>query len=120
EDDIRPAASSTRQKTIDGLLWWLAVPRTEETAFAERMLTKERFPYRALTQTRELAIGGIMLDLGANIGRTSIPRAIAGDATAVYCAEPDPLNFACLFRNVVDNGLQGLVLPDNVAITDNS
>jgi FkbM family methyltransferase len=59
-----------------------------------------------------------MLDLGANIGRMAIPRVVLGDVTAAYCAEPDPLNFACLVRTVVDNGLQGLVLPDQTAIGD--
>ena len=46
----------------------------------------------------------------------SIPRVILGDIAQAYCAEPDPLNYAALVRNVVDNGLSGLVLPDNVAI----
>jgi FkbM family methyltransferase len=41
---------------------------------------------------------------------------VLGDAEAVYCAEPNPLNYACLVRNVRDNGLQGLVMPDRVAI----
>jgi FkbM family methyltransferase len=41
---------------------------------------------------------------------------VLGDAMAVYCAEPDPLNYACLVRNVRDNYLTGLVLPDHLAI----
>ena len=57
-----------------------------------------------------------MIDIGANIGRMSIPRVILGDATAAYCAEPDPLNYSCLVRTVRDNRLAGLVLPDQVAI----
>jgi FkbM family methyltransferase len=97
--------------------WWGAAPRPEAETFNDRIVAKEGFPYRAITQTRDLAIGGIMLDLGANIGRTAIPRVIAGDVTVAYCAEPDPLNFVCLYRNAIDNGLRGLVLPDQVAIT---
>jgi FkbM family methyltransferase len=46
----------------------------------------------------------------------SIPRLILGDVQLVYCAEPEPLNYACLVRNVVDNGFRGLVMPDRVAI----
>jgi FkbM family methyltransferase len=34
----------------------------------------------------------------------------------VYCAEPDLQNYQCLTRNVRDNELRGLVLPDRVAI----
>lgn len=117
EADIHPAPASAREIAINGVRWWVAAPRPNAEAFNERIVAKENFPYRHITQTRDLAIGGIMLDLGANIGRTAIPRVIAGDVTAVYCAEPDPLNFLCLYRNAVDNGLQGLVLPDQVAIT---
>ena len=79
-------------------------------------MRKQKFPYRGIAQTRELAMGGIMLDLGGNTGRMSMPRVILGDATAAYCAEPDPLNYECLVRNTLENGLNGLVLPDNVAI----
>jgi FkbM family methyltransferase len=57
-----------------------------------------------------------MIDIGANTGRMSIPRVVLGDVTASYCVEPDPLNYACLVRNVRDNQMQGLVLPDRVAI----
>lgn len=79
-------------------------------------MRKQKFPYRAIVQTRDLAMGGVMLDLGANTGRMSIPRAVLGDVSAIYCAEPDPVNYACLVRNIVDNGLTGLVMPDNLAV----
>jgi FkbM family methyltransferase len=45
-----------------------------------------------------------------------IPRVIFGDVTAAYCAEPDPVNYTCLVRNVRDNHLTGLILPDQLAI----
>ena len=72
--------------------------------------------YRNITQTREFSVGPILLDIGANIGLMSIPRVILGDVERAYCAEPDPLNFAALVRNIASNGLRGLVLPDQVAI----
>ena len=103
---------------VRGLNWWMPVVRPQPEGPAERWIEKQRFPYRALTQTRELAIGGIMLDIGANVGRMSIPRVVLGDVVAAYCAEPDPLNYACLVGNIVDNGLQGLLLPDRLAIAD--
>jgi FkbM family methyltransferase len=59
-----------------------------------------------------------MIDIGANIGTTSIPRVVLGDFGWVYAIEPDPANYACLLHNVVINGLRGLVLPDRVAIGD--
>jgi FkbM family methyltransferase len=41
---------------------------------------------------------------------------VLGDFTAVYAAEPNTENFQCLVGNVVDNHLEGRVLPDRVAI----
>jgi FkbM family methyltransferase len=84
----------------------------------ERAARTERqgFPYRVLLQTREVAVGGVMLDLGGNIGRTSVVRALLGDVTAVYAAEPEPANYAALVQNVLTHGMRGLVLPDQVAI----
>jgi FkbM family methyltransferase len=101
---------------LQGLTWWVPVPPSLIGATRDRFLAKQRFPYRNITQAREFAIGPILLDIGANTGRMSIPRVILGDIAQAYCAEPDPLNYAALVRNVADNGLSGLVLPDNVAI----
>ena len=103
---------------VDGLHWWMPIvhPRAEGPTPAS--IRKQTIPYLAITQTRELAVGGVMLDLGANLGRMSIPRVVFGDVTAAYCAEPDPLNYACLVGNIVDNGLAGMLLPDRVAVGD--
>jgi len=102
--------------TIQGLTWWVPVPVSLRGEARDRFLAKQRFPYRNITQTREFSMGPIMLDIGANIGRMSIPRVILGDFERAYCAEPDPLNFAALVRNVAANGLCGLVLPEQMAI----
>jgi FkbM family methyltransferase len=102
---------------LDGLAW--RVPfRIGESSLGQAWIDKQRLPYHGVLQTRDAAGGGIMLDVGANIGRMSIPRVILGDVTRAYCAEPDPVTFACLARNVIDNGLRGLVLPDQTAIGD--
>jgi FkbM family methyltransferase len=103
--------------TLEGLTWWEPAGRgaaSRETRPAE----ERRLPYHGILQTREVVSGGIMLDLGANVGRMAIPRVILGDVAIAYCAEPDPVTYACLARNVVDNGLRGLVLPDQTAIGD--
>lgn len=104
--------------TIQGLSWTVPVMRQGDEQPDSLWMRKQKFPYRAIVQTRELGMGGVMLDLGANTGRMSIPRAILGDVSAVYCAEPDPVNYVCLVRNVIDNGLGGLVMPDNLAVGD--
>ena len=104
--------------SVGDLKWWMPMVTPQAGGPSAAWIAKQRFPYRALTQTRELAIGGIMLDIGAHIGRMSIPRIVLGDIGAAYCAEPDPLNYACLVGNIVDNGLNGLLMPDWLAIGD--
>jgi FkbM family methyltransferase len=114
----RPASATPqiRRMTVDGLQWSAPLMRPDDDAAVARYLAQQDFPYRTITQTREVAVGGTMIDIGANVGRMSIPRVILGDVTAAYCAEPDPLNYACLVANVTDNHLTGLVMPDRVAI----
>ena len=113
----RPAAADLQHRIeLDGLTWWVPVAATADPASIARVVSHQDFPYRVIVQTREVSIGGIMLDIGSNVGRMSIPRVILGDVRAAYCAEPEPLNYACLVRNVRDNGLAGLVLPDRVAV----
>jgi FkbM family methyltransferase len=114
--DDRTALAGMQRITVDGLPWWVPLMRPDDPALVERALRHQDFPYRVIAQTRELAIGGAMIDVGANVGRMSIPRVILGDATLAYCAEPDPLNYACLVRNVRDNRLAGLVLAERIAI----
>jgi FkbM family methyltransferase len=101
---------------VQGFRWTVPVPPTLTDAARDRFVAKQRFPYRGITQTREFSVGPILLDIGANIGRMSIPRVVLGDFERAYCAEPDPLNYAALVRNVAANGLRGLVLPDQTAI----
>jgi FkbM family methyltransferase len=114
--DADPRTRETRVIELDSLRWWVPLARPDDPVLIERALGHQDFPYRVLTQTRELALGGLMIDIGANIGRMCVPRVILGDVTAAYCAEPDSLNYTCLVRNVRDNRLEGLVLPDQVAI----
>jgi FkbM family methyltransferase len=110
-------APTARKLECEGLSWWVPGRRKREQA-APAAVPRQRFPYRTILQTRGVAVGGIMLDLGANVGRMAVPRVILGDALVVYCAEPDPVTYACLARNVIENGLRGLVLPDQTAIGD--
>jgi FkbM family methyltransferase len=108
---------AVHRMTLEGLTWWIPVKRPDAGP-SPASIQKQRFPYQGILRSRELAMGGVMLDLGANIGRMAIPRVVLGDVTAAYCAEPDPVTFACLAANVIDNGLRGLVLPDQTAIGD--
>jgi FkbM family methyltransferase len=115
-----PMPSTFRQVSILGLKWSLPPDRGPASRLTERMLREDWLPLGDVLQTREVTGGGVMLDIGANIGTTSIPRIMLGDAAVVYAAEPEPANFSCLVRNIVDNGVRGVVLPDQVAIDDRS
>ena len=113
-----PINPTFRQVSILGLNWSLPPDRGPTSRLTERMLHEDWLPLADLLQTREVSGGGVMLDIGANVGTTSVPRVILGDAALVYAAEPEPENFSCLVRNIVDNGVRGVVLPDQVAIDD--
>jgi FkbM family methyltransferase len=110
--DRATLSEGVARTVIDGFRWCSPLP------VGDKEPEPEGFPCRGILQTRELAIGGVMLDIGANTGMMSIPRVVLGDVTMAYCCEPDPLTFACLVANVVDNGLRGAVLPDQTAIGD--
>ena len=109
-------AANIRRITVDSLTWSVPLLAPNDPDAVARYIGHQDFPYRAITQTREMCIGGAMIDIGANVGRMSIPRVALGDATIAYCVEPDPLNYACLVRNIQDNGLAGLALPDRLAV----
>ena len=115
-DDTEAFGAHACPTTIDSLKWWVPLTTPDDPVLVERYMAHQNFPYRVIAQTREASIGGTMIDIGANIGRMAIPRVILGDVMRVYCAEPDPLNYACLVRNVRDNQLSGLALPDQLAI----
>jgi FkbM family methyltransferase len=99
-----------------GVSWWVPADSRTPGRLADRILRGD-LQLNHILRTREGISNGTMLDIGANVGLTSVTRAILGDAAVVYAAEPAPENFACLVRTVIDNGLQGTVLPDRVAIS---
>jgi FkbM family methyltransferase len=105
---------------LAGLTWWVPHEADDTEGIAHRLGARRRLPLAEILATRELAVGRAMIDIGANVGTTSIPRALLGDFNWVYAIEPDPLNYACLVRNIVSNGVRGLVLPDRVAIGDSN
>jgi FkbM family methyltransferase len=101
---------------IAGLTWTIPADRGEAGTLSHRMKTDRWLPLDRILQVRQFTAGGTMLDIGANIGTTAIPRVVLGDCLRVYAAEPHPENFACLVGNVLENGLDGYVLPSRVAI----
>ena len=116
--DARDSTSVDEIDIVDTHGLRLALPRaTSSTGFGSR-LREGWLPWRDILSQRELGVGTVMIDVGANIGTTSIVRVILGDVQRVYAIEPEATNFNCLVRNVVGNGLQGFVLPDACAISN--
>ena len=115
---IAGSLPASEEVTIAGLFWRVPADARRPGRLADRVVKDGWLPLADLLRTREAITSGVMLDIGANIGLTSIPRAVLGDADVVYAAEPDPDNFACLVANTIANGLRGIVLPDRVAVGD--
>jgi FkbM family methyltransferase len=104
--DDTPLSESDVLVNIDHVPLW--VPATH--------VRKVKLPWALIQKVRAVAVGGVMLDIGANIGQTCVPRILLGDFHAIYAAEPEPANYARLKATVAANRMQGFVLPDRVAI----
>src|SRR5688572_12961267 len=102
---------------ISGLTVWVPDDAGGAGSLSARILKGRWLPVDDIARVRRLVVGGTMLDIGANVGTTAIPRLALGDFNVVYAAEPHPANYECLVTNVVRNGLEGRLLPDRVAIT---
>ena len=78
-------------------------------------------PFYALTRRRpDLFRGGHVLDVGANIGYTSVVFAGAIDpAFRVYSFEPEPFNFQLLGRAAASRRAQGRIVPVQAAAGEN-
>ena len=118
-DDDRPAVRDVPANVdtvrIAGLVWWVPADDRKPGSLSDRLLHRE-LPLAEILRTRPFARGGVMIDIGANVGTTSIPRLLLGDVERVYGVEPDPANYACLQRTIADNGLTAHVVIDRVAL----
>lgn len=112
------ALTGVRQATAGGLSWSLPVDRDEPGTLSHRIIHEGWLPLDDIAAVRPFARGEAMLDIGANVGTTSIPRAVLGDFDRIYAAEPEPDNYRCLVANVRANGVAGRVCPDRVAVSN--
>lgn len=63
----------------------------------------------ALIQQQKAKKGGVLLDIGANIGTICIPLVLDGSYDRAIAFEPDPRNFRLLEKNIAQNGLQSKI-----------
>lgn len=69
--------------------------------------------------TKLVKPGSIVLDVGANIGFWTVPLAqAAGSSGVVHSFEPLPSNHARLLRNISLNGMDGIVRPHKLGLSD--
>jgi len=106
----------TRTVTIGGLRWSIPPDPGNTGSLSRRIVEHGWLPLEDIAFVRQFVVGGVMLDVGANVGTTSITRVVLGDFALAYCAEPNAANYQCLVGNVIDNGLRGRILPDRIAI----
>jgi FkbM family methyltransferase len=111
----RPEAA--RQVSMAGLSFAVPADTGDPGSLSGRILGGW-LPLQDLARVRPYIVGGVMLDIGANVGTTCIPRVVLGDFSTAYAAEPDEANYRCLVGNIVDNGLTSCVIADRAAIAD--
>jgi FkbM family methyltransferase len=61
---------------------------------------------------------GVVFNVGTNIGNNAIYWAVKANTSRVYAFEPIPFTFSLLKRNIELNGLEGKLIPINVAVGD--
>jgi FkbM family methyltransferase len=112
--------SHTIPVEIAGVTWRLPNDAATHGSLSRRITDRGWLPFDDIFRVRRLVVGGGMLDIGANIGTTAIPRALLHDFSVIYAAEPDPDNYACLVANVLAHGLGGAILPDQLALSSST
>jgi FkbM family methyltransferase len=81
------------------------------------LLTKEEGTCKRIRET--VRPGEVFYDVGANIGiYTIMAGRQVGAGGQVLAFEPHSPTFACLLKNIMANGLEGIVSPCNFALSD--
>lgn len=84
----------------------------EQDKFVSRRIREEGIwePYETALLIRALKRGGVLVDVGANIGYFCVLGAsIVGPEGAVFAFEPDPNNCALLRQSAALNGLSSII-----------
>ena len=115
EGPAAPAMTDVAVCDVDGLRWRLPHP---DTGLSQRILQDRVLPTSfEIRDGHSLGVHGhTMIDVGANIGTSTIPRIRQGHFQHAYVVEPEALDFRCLVHNIFANSVEGQVFPDNRAI----
>jgi hypothetical protein len=108
------AAEDAPRVKVGGVEWCL--PPLEETGMPAKPSLERCLPLDDLAASRQFAVGGVMLDIDAGFGQTSIPRALLGDFHRIHAAEGRDAWYRCLAANVTASRVRGVVRPDHLSI----
>jgi FkbM family methyltransferase len=92
---------------IEGVIYY--VPDAAQDTLFDRLIHRRQWPRDTLGYLLPFAHGEIMLDIGANVGTTLLPRAVLGVFRHIHAFEPEPKNFACLTRAIEENNMSSVV-----------
>jgi FkbM family methyltransferase len=81
-----------------------------------RQATAAKEPFTVTWLEESLRDGGVLYDIGANVGGYSLIAAAQGDAVRVVAFEPAYKNYAAICDNVVVNGFADRVVPVPLAL----
>jgi FkbM family methyltransferase len=95
----------------------LAITSRAEHAYRVHACARE--PETVAWIERELRPNDVLFDVGANVGAYALVAAMqAGGNARVFAFEPAFATFAALCRNVALNGCEGVIVPLNLALSD--
>jgi FkbM family methyltransferase len=94
---------------VDGMTLYVPELADRNDSLFERVVKHRSWPVDTLGHLLPFAHGDIMLDIGANIGTTSLPRALFGIFQHIHAFEPEPRNFTCLSKSIAANGLENRI-----------
>ncbi len=102
---------------VDGMTFFAPELESEaEDKFLHRLLVKRKWPAESIAALLPVTKAGDMIDLGANVGLTSIPRAVLGHFHRIHAFEPEPRNFTCLAAGAKASGVDGKVVCHEAAV----
>lgn len=99
---------------VSGDLGLIEGHRDDTAVFSRYLIERTWSPALLGTVTPLLANGGTYVDVGANIGLTTIPIASSTPARCI-AFEPDPESFRFLRKNLITNGIES-VEAHNIAL----
>jgi hypothetical protein len=92
QGEARLASFSGNQVEIANTRWWVPADLRQPDGFADRIVRRGWLRWDEILWARDRAHGTVMIDIGANIGTTSIPRVLLRDFEYIYAAEPESKN----------------------------